>query len=387
MILNEKLLFIHVPKTGGMALTSLLLDVLPGIKYYTLPEPDSSLEGRASEIRHLVGTRHETLAEARSLLLRHGLDLSSFAVILAGARNPYALEVSRYAYLQQGHEVDRGPEQDLAMSNTFEKYLALAPYDPSKSIENYYCIDGEMPENLRIIRLEHLDEDVSRVLAEIGLPGDRHIPSDNESVHDDFRSYYTSNAERIVRERYRWFFQQGWYEPLEVAESPESATSSRTPGLAHKLPVHGCLEQVGPTSGAYSDGWIGEELRVRVRGAGGADYLTLEAFVPEGPAQQLSLQIGRERFTSRFPTGEVHWTVPCYVPATSPTLVILSSAGTWVPAERVDGSPDTRRLSIVVSRITFSRSGERELPPSPVEDDDFVDVSEVLADSVASSSV
>ena len=99
MIFTRDVLFIHVPKTGGMALTSYLLDLLPGDKYYTAPEADPTVGGGRDDVFHLAGARHETLDEAEQTFAPYGFHLSEFPLIIVGARNPYALEVSRYAYL------------------------------------------------------------------------------------------------------------------------------------------------------------------------------------------------------------------------------------------------------------------------------------------------
>jgi hypothetical protein len=355
MMFTKDVLFMHVPKTGGMALTSYLLDLLPGDKYYTAPEPDPMVERGRADVYHLAGSRHETLEEAEQIFAPFGFHLSNFPLIIVGARNPYALEVSRYAYLQTGHAIDSGAEQDLAMSSDFATFVLKSDAELSSSIDRYYTIGGKLPENLHIVRQEYMDADLAQALSEVGIEVTRRVPVDNESLHDDYRTYYTELSESIVYEKYRWIFDQGWYKRLDLREEP--MPSGGGPAPAHKLPIVGCAKQVGPTSGAYSDGWVGAELRFRVNAVGEADYLTLEFFVPEGPAQEVSLAIGRDTFRGYFENGAAYWTVPCLIPAGTPTLVTVTPSHSWVPADRVDGSPDVRMLSFVLSRLTFSRSG------------------------------
>jgi hypothetical protein len=372
VLFNDKVLFIHVPKTGGMALTPYLLKVLPGTKYYTAPQPDPDPGLRDIDVRYASGSRHETLEEARAVLARLGFKLSEFSLIIAGTRNPYAIEVSRYAYLQNGHSIDSGFEQTLAMSSDFATFVRKSDRHLTAPIERYYTVDGRVPNNLRIIRLEHLDEDLSRVFGEVGIPWTGPVPKDNESVHDDFRSYYTEPSEGAVFDRYRWIFDQGWYERLDLTKgwsSPEKIVA------AHKLPVFGCLRQVGPTSGAYSDGWVGDELRFRVAGDRGADYLTIEASIPGDTPQELTLQIGRDCFRGWFEPGPVTWTVPCFVAPTTPTLITVSPSVTWVPADRIDGSNDARSLSFVLFRATFSRSTPAKATPEAIDPADDMTLS------------
>lgn len=372
MLLSENVLFIHVPKTGGMAMTNYLTQVLRGPTIYTAPEPDPALHGD-SRVQYVPGTRHETLEEAQAILAALGHDISGFSAILAGVRNPYALEVSRYAYLQTGHAVDAGPEQDLAMSSDFPTFVLKSDRSLSAPIHEYYTAGGVVPANLRVIRLEHVDEDISRILADLGLPSLGSVVKDNQSLHDDYRSYYDRRSEQEVYERYRWIFDQGWYDRIDLSHGPAGSdpggAPSGTRSEAHKVPVHGCVGQVGPTSGAYSDGWIGAELRFRVAGTDRADYLTVEAFLPEGRAQDLTLQIGADTFVGRFGAGPVTWTVPCLIPPSSPTLVTLTPSCTWVPADLIDGSPDTRTLSLILSRLTFSRATPGPAAVDPVDAD------------------
>src|SRR5262245_11994675 len=85
MIFNRDLLFVHVPKAGGMALTTHLLEVLSRPVYYSVPEGHSRVTDPA--VIHIRGFRHENLAEAREIMARHGMDISSVPLILAAIRN------------------------------------------------------------------------------------------------------------------------------------------------------------------------------------------------------------------------------------------------------------------------------------------------------------
>ncbi len=377
MLFNGNVLFIHVPKTGGMATTSYLLKVLPGRKYYTAPNPDPDPELQELDVRYAFGSRHETLEEAQVILARLGYKLSDFSVIIAGTRDPYAIEVSRYAYLHTGHSVDSGSEQDLAMTSDFATFVQKSDKELTAPIETYYTVGGRVPNNLRIVRLEHLDEDLSQIFREFGLPWSGPVLKDNESLHDDYWSYYTTPSEAAVYERYRWIFDQNWYSRLDLNKQ---WTKTPGPRAAHKLPVFGCLQQVGPTSGAYSDGWVGDELRFRVAGDGGADYLTIEGSIPEGP-QELSVQIGPDCFRGRFEAGPITWTVPCFIVPSTPTLVAVSPSYTWVPADRIEGSRDTRAISFVLARLTFSSAAAGRTTLEP----EITDPSDAIAQSVASS--
>ena len=118
MLFNDDLLFIHVPKTGGMAVTKYLLEVLPPPVRYRYPNFRQDYDHNG--IIQFKGIRHETMSDARDFLRTQGLDMTGFKCIIAVLRNPYAIEVSRFAYLRKGHAWDCGRNQDLALAGDFE---------------------------------------------------------------------------------------------------------------------------------------------------------------------------------------------------------------------------------------------------------------------------
>ena len=247
MIFNRDLLFVHVPKTGGLSTTGYLLDVLPRPVWLSHPIWDDSLPARG--VTQLAGTRHETLAEAAALAARHGFPVERFAAILATIRNPYDLEVSRWAYLRQGHHWERGPEQALAQASSFAEFAvrneqrgggwitdALGTDDrvgagpgvgirgrPSE-IRDFCAIDGRAPAALRLLRFERLADDLAAALAVVGVAVDpAGLPWLNRSPRGDYRAYYTPAAEAAVYRRYRWIFDRGLYpriDPTGYGEAP-----------------------------------------------------------------------------------------------------------------------------------------------------------------------
>ena len=251
MLFNKDLLFVHTPKTGGLSTTGYLLDNLPRPVYLTHPIWDASLPARG--VVQIDGTRHETLAEARDIAARHGFALERFPLVLATIRNPYDLEVSRWAYLRQGHIWERGPEQDLALASSFEEFAvrneqrgggwatgSLAAYDRAAAaadgdgdgnedgggkrseLKDFYMLDGRIPENLRMLRFERLADDLASALADVGVdahPGG--FPWINRSTRQDYPSYYTDRAEKAVYRRYHWVFDRGLYPRLNPNPTPD----------------------------------------------------------------------------------------------------------------------------------------------------------------------
>jgi hypothetical protein len=97
MVFNRDVLFLHVPKTGGVSVTNYLLQVLPVPVYYVTKGPVKQAADREG-VSFIAGEAHQTLATARKFLPGHGFELEQFPRILATLRNPYDLTVSYYTY-------------------------------------------------------------------------------------------------------------------------------------------------------------------------------------------------------------------------------------------------------------------------------------------------
>jgi hypothetical protein len=234
VIFTKDVLFLHVPKTGGTSVSLWLLDVLPGPVWHTHPDhvgEDSS----SSRIRRVHGRAHETLNEASEVLPRYGIDIRRLPLILAGIRNPYALEVSRYFHLRKERPLDKQePGPSLAREVDFENFVLN--YEPQWVIGGhlgpYFVLDGDVPANLVIVRLENAHEELSSALARIGIATDVPLPWYNESDHEHFSTYYTLPAEEAVYRRHQWVFNDGFYARLDrsqLGSTPEAAMGARRP--------------------------------------------------------------------------------------------------------------------------------------------------------------
>src|SRR5437868_3387349 len=154
MVFSKQLLFIHVPKTAGMSISNYLLSTLSPPLYQVQP---GSGQKHDSRVVPITGKRHIGLAEAARVVSACGFEIRRFPLIFAVIRNPYALEVSRYAYLQTGHPWDAGRNQELALTANFETFaIQSSLHDGSVPIEKYFQLDGAIPPNMRIVRFENL---------------------------------------------------------------------------------------------------------------------------------------------------------------------------------------------------------------------------------------
>ncbi|MGH6877774.1 MAG: sulfotransferase domain-containing protein [Rhizomicrobium sp.] len=239
MLFNDRLLFLHVPKTGGTSVTSWLIGNLRGSVTVTEPPDRLPASDRISamarmkfgvrrlrrqlslswrpQVRRLAGMRHETLGEASETLARLGRRLEDFEAIVAVIRNPYDLEVSRFHFFGRGHLGVKGLAheyaEELALAGDFAAFARKAAYHgrlPGR-IEDWFEIDGRMPANLRILRFENLEADLRRVLAPL-CPDASPLPRLNASAHAPYKDYITLEIEKAIYEKYRWPFDRGFYD-------------------------------------------------------------------------------------------------------------------------------------------------------------------------------
>jgi len=211
MIFNEEFLFIHVPKTAGIAVGKGLCRSLKG-DVYSVTRPGESLS--YDNARHIHGDRHQTLKGADQYFENAGLPhrLANFSTILAMIRNPYEIEVSRFHYLRLGHEWDRGTDQSLAMQGDFAEFVRGSAW--WFDYVDYYTVDGVTPQNLHIVRYEGFAETIAVAFASYFQTPFvvKHL---NVSHKTRYKDYYDQALEGYVYRKYQWFFDQGYY-PREL---------------------------------------------------------------------------------------------------------------------------------------------------------------------------
>jgi SAM-dependent methyltransferase len=354
MIFTKDLLFLHVPKTGGMSVSTYLLEILPPPIYYTRPDLDEEF-ARRQGIVQMLGGRHESLPEAADQLPRYGFSVSDFKLILAVMRNPYDLEVSRYHYLRAGHPWDYGPNQRLALTRDFTAFAVnskVGERNAPRALEHYFHWHGEIPPNMTIARFEHLEEDVKQALASIGIEDGGEFPWKNRSRHDEYLSYYTKEAEEAVYQKYKWVFDAGLYERLTEWKAPEE-TGPSDPEFT--VPFVGPVRQEGKAAGFAPDCWVAARgLRVTVTADEFISELTLEGKLPNvGDAKEttLYLTVGGQETAATFPTGDMSWTIPCILHPRDRPEIRLKSSDAWRPSK--EGLDDERALAILLKRVAF----------------------------------
>lgn len=350
MILNPRMLFVHVPKTGGMAVTRYLLAALDRPVWYTHPDRDPALDDGVIQI---PGIRHETLAESFAIAARQGIDAGSLPLVLGVLRNPYALEVSRFAYLQKGHAWDAGPNQELALAGDFTAFATQSTDHAGfeRPIEAYFEVDGRVPPNVRILRQESLPDELPRALGAVGIevPPAAALAAENESRHGPWFDYYTRAAAAAVNARYRWVFDRGFYERLD----PDSLPAHReTPFHGVTVATAGAIRQGGPITGLWHDGWAERRLAVPLVADADLAAVVIRGHAPHAfPAGlHLSVTAGNDRVRHEVATPKPFAVrLPYALRRGGRVRVVVEASDAFCPRDQ--GGADTRSLSWVLATI------------------------------------
>ncbi len=349
MIFSKDLLFLHVPKTGGMSITELLLETLRGPVYYSHPNEAATGDHK---VVHIDGIRHETLEQARDIVASYGFALESFPAILMVVRNPYALEVSRYSYLRGGHPWDFGFDQTLALTRDFTTFARNSHESPDLS--RYFFLGREVLQNLRVIRFERMGEDLPAALSDIGVPCDRALPHENRSRHGDYRTYYDRLAEEAVYRRHRWFFDLSLYERMDLDVLKDRKEDE--PDLM--LPIVGPVRQLGVVTGFWPDLWAGPTVRTTLEALNDVGFLEVHGYLPveaRKPVEYTAVADGKTIGTIQAqPGSEMRWTLPLAPRGGASFEFEMRASRSWRPRE--NGVDDKRELALQVIRMFFRRA-------------------------------
>lgn len=191
---GRKYIFVHIPKTGGTAL-SLALEDRAKADDILIGDTPKALKRRGrvkkiSEGRNLW--KHSTLSDIEGL---PQVDRFEGYFIVSMVRNPWDRMVSYYHWLKD--QSFKHEAVELAKQHDFSGFLNHPETQKTQSAESYggYVIDRtgqELPTHF--VRLENLADDIKEFEKHLGFSLD--IPHVNRSDRDaDWRGYY-SDADR-----------------------------------------------------------------------------------------------------------------------------------------------------------------------------------------------
>lgn len=196
---GRRFIFVHIPKTGGTAL-SLALEAR-AMKDDLLIGDTPKARARAGRLKGIKTRgrlwKHSTIADIDGLVKTEELD--AFALVTL-VRNPWDRLVSYYHWL--GAQSFAHPAVGLAKTHDFSGFLNHPQTRMSLALWPYaaYLRDAEGTERDAIfLRLEHLHTDLAPFEAHLGFR--LNIPRENASVRPaDWRPLYSEADAALVAE-------------------------------------------------------------------------------------------------------------------------------------------------------------------------------------------
>ena len=193
---SRRVLFVHVQKTGGSTVDTVLKDALPD----------------AADVGGLPGDRH---ARLRAALRAHPdyRDYWTFGFV----RNPWARMWSWYSMIERrGQFADRGNERVqrriersdfwsavLAEIADFEAFVMVGPDRfPRLRVPQVTYLRAKDRTADFVGRTETFDADMATVCDHIGIPAPAALPRTNSGPGGDWRSQYTPVMRQRVADLY-----------------------------------------------------------------------------------------------------------------------------------------------------------------------------------------
>lgn len=236
---NKDFLFIHIPKTGGYSVKRWLLDVLPECRMPKLGGFDLAPE----QIDARLPIGHIPLKDIERFTERPP---DSWKLIVGIVRNPYDQQLSQWLYWRDryarggrhfhdlvaasyptltgflmDHRADfhlwyESVHGSIKQTYTLNQAYGFLGYQTFGGYYRYWLsVDGRLPENVRLVRLEEVDTVLPGVLRDFGIVDADELPAiPRENVtahHHPTPTYYTPLGARIVEAKFAWTFDQRIY--------------------------------------------------------------------------------------------------------------------------------------------------------------------------------
>ena len=168
-----KLLFIHIPKTGGKSVIRVL----------------TKQGGILSIINGKFLPPYSTVIEAQNSLAGEFNRLFSFCFV----RNPWDWFVSKYEYVIQSKAHNL---KDYFIELGFKRYIQTHEGGPSQQMK-FFCKNGE-PQVTYVGRFESLGTELLHVLNLNGLDANIKIPHIGATKRRPYKEYYDEETKQII---------------------------------------------------------------------------------------------------------------------------------------------------------------------------------------------
>jgi hypothetical protein len=209
-----KLVFIHVPKTGGTSVRAALdaavgdgaewnsAGIWPAILASPRRDELFPMFKRFFSMESALKVSHQHLP---ACLLREFVGPQTWGVYykFATVRNPWDYVVSMYHYLRQALPDEKGflnrDHPDLAylvrQCTTFDDWVRLMPMF-ELDMTSYFADDDGNELVDYVARYENLEEDFARLCGRVGIRAQ--LPLLNTSSRAAYREYYTAETKALV---------------------------------------------------------------------------------------------------------------------------------------------------------------------------------------------
>jgi hypothetical protein len=222
MIANDRLLFIHVHKTGGQFVNRLLLEHLPGARRmgYHLPRSEAPAEQRDLPAFAFVRNPWDwyvswyvfnAAAPQRNPIFR-GVSDSGRLDFKASIDTLVHLGHPLHAALRERITSELPETRENNFGSGITRAVMRGFMDPDAGyltwLIRYMCSIGGSMQGMRVGRVESLREDMPQLLESCGTPVPPGLsqaiataPAVNVSPRQDYRSYYDAELRELVGER------------------------------------------------------------------------------------------------------------------------------------------------------------------------------------------
>lgn len=221
MLFNRDIVFIHIGKTGGMSCAHYLLSTLRGPVYncHVDAELDLARVDRDDLVAVLDVNRHCTLEAAAGHIMRlTGESLADKEKILAVIRHPYTLEHSLYKHLRKPRISEQRkithPQMVELAQGDFRTFVRHAGYHrDGLRQQDYFLINGVMPDNVELIKYECLAADLPRAVSNyVCSDHTADLPHFNRSeTVGELEGLLDEETRALIYEKHRYMFDHGFY--------------------------------------------------------------------------------------------------------------------------------------------------------------------------------
>lgn len=210
MLINDDFVFLHVPKTAGKSLTKYMIGAwsAPIRGYVSRNQGSELVDVMRPGVTLEVTGGHEDMRKAAAILRGQNRRIHDMKAVFVCIRNPYDVAVSTYFFMRETYRNNLENRRFRSASErSFEEFWTT---DVDNMPQRWLTLNGKVLPNRRIIRYEHLREDLDALAQEFGFR-ESLLPHLNVGSREHYSVYMTRRAEAAIFEKYRYLFDAGHY--------------------------------------------------------------------------------------------------------------------------------------------------------------------------------